>query len=395
MHSTSRPPNPVSQRLRRDDAPDGDVSGRELSTGALTLATSPGYRPPITRPRVNESGRQSGENVPPWSDEGLGGAVGEPTAPLKVLSIVGAGRSGTTVLASILGEVPGFASAGEIRWLWSRGVIERRPCACGLAPTDCPVWAPVVAQTLASPDGQDPRRVLEEIVAAQSEIATLAHRLRVLRSASAPTTSWPALNVVRSSIGTACRSFAAVTDARVVVDTSKRPHDAAVVAALPDISLYVLHLVRDPRAVAFSWRRAKAFTVAGETHAMGTRRLSSSTRRWTSNCWGADVLRRHVPADRWLRLRYEDFCAAPQESFRAIMGLLGEQGPSPFEGPDLVRVSPGHIVAGNPTRFTVGTVKIRLDEEWRTAMARRDQQLIGWSTYPWRRRYGYTGGAGA
>jgi hypothetical protein len=321
--------------------------------------------------------------------------VGEPTAPLKVLSIVGAGRSGTTVLASILGEVPGFASAGEIRWLWRRGVIERRPCACGLAPADCPVWGPVVVQTLASADGQGPDRTLDAIVAAQAEIATLGNRLRVLRSASAPTTSWRALNLVRDTVETAYQSFAAATDARVVVDTSKRPHDAAVVAANPDISLYVLHVVRDPRAVAYSWRRAKTFTVAGATHAMGTRRLSSSTRRWTSNCWGADVLRRHVPEERWLRLRYEDFCAAPRETFGAILGLLGEQGASPFEGPDTVRVNPGHIVAGNPSRFTVGPVKIRLDEEWRTAMSRRDQQLIGWSTYPWRRRYGYTGGGGA
>lgn len=315
--------------------------------------------------------------------------MGEPGAPIKVLSIVGAGRSGTTVLASILGEVAGIASAGEIRWLWRRGVVERRPCACGLAPSDCPVWAPVVAQTLASVD-TDRSRALEEIIAAQAEIATLPHRVRVLRSASAPTTSWPALSLVRNTIETACRSFASAADARVVVDSSKRPHDAAVVAALPGISHYVLHVVRDPRAVAYSWRREKTFTVAGETYTMGTRRLSASANRWTSNGWGAELLRRHVPADRWLRLRYEDFCADPRASYREIMGLLDEQGPSPFEGPDVVRLNPGHIVAGNPSRFTVGTVKIRVDEEWRRGMSTRDQQLIGWSTYPLRRRYGYT-----
>lgn len=315
--------------------------------------------------------------------------MGEPGAPLKVLAIVGAGRSGTTVLAGILDEVPGFASAGELRWLWRRGVVERRPCACGLAPEECPVWAPVVARTLASDDGRDRGRVLGEIIAAQDEIAKPAQRLRVLRSASTPTTSWQALAVVRRTIGTACEAFAASADARVVVDTSKRPHDAAVLAALPNVDLYVLHVVRDPRAVAYSWRREKTFTVAGQTRTMGTRRLPASVRRWTSNCCGAEVLRHQVPPERWMRLRYEDFCAAPRESFRRIMGLLGEEGASPFEGPDTVRLSPGHIVAGNPSRFTVGAVRIRADEEWRGAMSRRDQQLVGWSTYPLRRRYGY------
>jgi hypothetical protein len=315
--------------------------------------------------------------------------VVEPGEQLKVLAIVGAGRSGTTVLASILDEVPGFASAGELRWLWRRGVMERRPCACGLPPEECPVWAPVVEQTLASADGRDRSRVLEEIVAAQDEIARPAQRLRLLRSASSATTSWQALGVVRDTVGTAWRAFAASTGARVVVDTSKRPHDAAVVAALPGIALYVLHVIRDPRAVAHSWRRAKTFTVNGETRTMGTRPLPGSVSRWTSSCCGAEVLRRQVPKDRWLRMKYEDFCAAPMDSFRRIMELLGEDGPSPFEGPDVVRLNPGHIVAGNPSRFRVGEVRIQVDEEWRTGMPRTDQELVGLATYPLRRWYGY------
>jgi Sulfotransferase family len=375
-------------------APRGSAGPRGFTLGVVTepLGQDTDRRRTSTAELERSSGGQRRATLFPGRG---GGRVAEPATSLKVLSIVGAGRSGSTVLASILGEAPGFASAGEIRWLWQRGVRERRPCACGLAPTDCPVWAPVVAATLSAVDDRDHDRALAEIVAAQSEIATLPNRLRVLRSASAPTTSWPALNVVRTAIDTACRSFASATGARVVVDTSKRPHDAAVVAALRDLDLYVLHVVRDPRAVAYSWRREKAFTVAGETRTMGTRRPAASARRWTSNSLGAEVLRRHVPPDRWLRLRYEDFCAAPAQTHRAIMGLLGEEGPSPFEGPDTVRLSPGHIVAGNPSRFTVGSVRIRVDEEWRRDMSARDQRLVGWSTYPLRLRYGYgTGGGG-
>src|SRR4051794_34307045 len=163
------------------DSPSSSSHWVRIQTGAVRTARKP-------------SGRHGGEGVPPCSRKG-GGAVAEPATSLKVLSIVGGGRSGSTVLASILGEAPGFASAGEIRWLWLRGVVERRPCACGLAPSDCPVWAPVVARTLASVDGDDADHVLAEIIAAQSEVASLPHRLRVLRSASSPTTSWPALDV--------------------------------------------------------------------------------------------------------------------------------------------------------------------------------------------------------
>jgi hypothetical protein len=193
-------------------------------------------------------------------------------------------------------------------------------------------------------------------------------------------------------VGTACFSLAAATGSTVVIDSSKRPPDAAVLAAVPDISHYVLHVVRDPRAVAYSWRRAKSFTVSGQTHTMGTRRLGGSVNRWNANGWGAEFLRTRIPKDRWLRLRYEDFCADPRSACDAIIGLLGENGAPPFESPDVVRLSPGHLVAGNPSRFEVGAVQIRLDEEWRTGMSTRDQRLVSGATYPLRRWYGYTWG---
>lgn len=315
--------------------------------------------------------------------------MGASGASLKVLSIVGAGRSGTTVIASILGEVPGFASGGEIRWLWRRGVVEGRPCACGLPPTECPVWAPVVKQTLAAVEVEDDDP-LQAIIAAQSEVAMTRHRLRVMRSAAEPTTTWTALHRVRTAIGTACHALSSATGSTVVVDSSKRPHDAAVIAALPDISHYVLHVVRDPRAVAYSWRRAKSFTVSGQTRTMGTRRLGGSVTRWNTNSWGAELLRRRIPEERWLRLRYEDFCADPQVACQAITRLLGEDGAPPFDSADVVRLRPGHLVAGNPSRFEVGAVRIRLDEEWRTGMSTRDQRVVTGATYPLGRRYGYT-----
>ena len=62
----------------------------------------------------------------------------------KVLSILGPGRSGTTILGNILGEVPGFFAAGEVRFVWQRGLIERRPCGCGMPVPDCSVWSAVL-----------------------------------------------------------------------------------------------------------------------------------------------------------------------------------------------------------------------------------------------------------
>jgi len=309
--------------------------------------------------------------------------------PLKVLSIVGAGRSGTTVLASILGEVAGFASAGELRWLWERGVVARRPCGCGALPAQCEVWGPVLTKTLQTADSDEQVRLAQQVMAALDELGKRRNRLRVLRSADGGSREWTALQDVRRYAGAATRAFAEQSAARVIVDTSKRPQDAAVFAGLEDVDHYVLHLVRDPRAVVHSWRRAKTFSVEGQTRTMGTRSLPSTVRRWVDNCLSAEVLRRRLPRDRWLFLRYEDFARDPRPAVESIMSMLGESGEPPFQSRDTVLLHPNHIVAGNPSRFVTGSVTIRSDDEWRSQMSRRDQRLVEVATLPLMLRYGY------
>jgi hypothetical protein len=308
---------------------------------------------------------------------------------VTVLSVVGAGRSGTTVLASILGEVPGCAGAGEIRWLWQRGVLDGRPCGCGEKPGDCPVWSQVIERCLATPGPGGVPPTVETIVAAQKELGERRNHRRVLRSAAGGAEDWEALRLLRHVTGIAVRTFAEATGANVVIDTSKRPLDAAVMAGLDGIDHYVLHVLRDPRAVAHSWRRAKSFSVGDETRTMGTRRLPSTVRRWLASAIETEALRRHLPPQHWLRLRYEDFCAEPVESMDRVLSMMGVAGRPPFEDVATVSLRPNHIVAGNPSRFTVGSVRIRVDEEWRTAMSRRDRLLVLGSTWPLLRRYGY------
>ena len=97
----------------------------------------------------------------------------------KVLSIVGPGRSGTTILASVLGEADGFMSVGELRWLWRRGLLERRSCGCGVPPAECPVWSGIVPAVL---DGAG--TTADDVAAAQDVLSSRRHRLRAIRSSS-------------------------------------------------------------------------------------------------------------------------------------------------------------------------------------------------------------------
>jgi hypothetical protein len=319
--------------------------------------------------------------------------MGDTAAALTVLSVVGAGRSGTTVLASLLNEVEGITSAGELRWLWERGVRAGRPCGCGYPPEQCPVWGPVVAASREQLAALTPPRTVDDLVAAQRGLKRAWQFPRVLRSLDPdhPEAGPSALTLVRETMATACRTLASTTAASVVVDTSKRPLDAAVLSGVPDLDTYVLHLVRDPRAVVHSWRRAKTFTAAGETRTMGTRGLASSVRRWTGNALYAEALRRRYPPDRWLHIRYEDFAARPRDTIEEVLAFVDVKAPTPFIDERTALLHPNHIVAGNPSRFTTGEVTIRSDDAWRREMPRRDQQAVAALTMPLRVRYGYGG----
>jgi Sulfotransferase family len=302
-----------------------------------------------------------------------------------VLSIVGPGRSGTTILGSVLGEVDGVVSAGELRWLWRQGLLERRPCGCGAAPDECPVWSKVLVLALTGID-----ETPSGIAAALDELASRRHRLRAIRLGALGRGGWPALDRVRRVTAELVPAIANVTRARVIVDTSKRAHDAALLAGLPDVDHYVLHMVRDPGAVAWSWQRGnKTIRVGDATRPMATRELVPSVARWTENFLCAEVLRRYVPPERWMFLRYEDFAARPRETVTAILAFLGQPVAAPFEDEDTVLLRTNHTVAGNPNRFRTGRVTIALDDEWSRSMPRRRQLAVRGLTWPFLLRYGY------
>lgn len=306
----------------------------------------------------------------------------------KVLSIVGPGRSGTTILAAVLGEVGGIVDVGELRWLFQRGLVERRSCGCGLPPDECPVWSAVVRKVLA--DGREaPGQFGARIAAVQGVLTSRRHRRRVIRRA-ARGEHWAPLEPVREVMAPLVPVIAAVTGARVIVDSSKRAQDAAVLAGLDAVDHYVLHMVRDPAAVAFSWgRRNKTIRVAGGERAMGTRGLLSSLARWTESSLGAAILRRQVPPDRWLFLRYEDFAAEPRAAVSRVLAFLGEDSPAPFVDDETVVLHVNHTVAGNPNRFRVGSVRITLDSEWASRMPAHRRLAVRALLWPFLLRYGY------
>lgn len=65
---------------------------------------------------------------------------------IKVLFIGGSGRSGSTLLEIMLGQIDGFFPAGELMFIWERGLNEDQLCGCGKKFSDCEFWGYVLKE---------------------------------------------------------------------------------------------------------------------------------------------------------------------------------------------------------------------------------------------------------
>ena len=83
--------------------------------------------------------------------------------------------------------------------------------------------------------------------------------------------------------------------------------------------------------------------------------------------WG-----RGKAAQRYVRLRYEDWIAAPRASLEAALDQMGETAAlDHFVDERTVALERKHIVAGNPARFRTGELVLVADESWRRELPTR------------------------
>jgi hypothetical protein len=303
---------------------------------------------------------------------------------LKVLAIIGRGRSGSTILDNLLGELDGFISIGELNNFWQRALINREPCGCGQRATDCALWSPVQDRitNVYSGAAPDPRTV----VGWQAQIVRARHTHGLLKREAEHLAHLPELRAYTELLGAVYEAIGRESSERVIVDSSKRPAHAALLHLVPGITPYFVHLVRDVRAVAYS-RRRRRVSARREMRRSGS---FANAVKWIERNLGSEAVRRRHQPPQSCFLRYEDFITDPARTLQDLVTMLGEETDRlPLEGERTALLGRNHAVAGNPSRFAKGEVKLRLDDEWIYEQRARDRVLVTAITLPLLRKYGY------
>jgi hypothetical protein len=241
--------------------------------------------------------------------------------------------------------------------------------------------------------------VVGEVAAAGVEpgrMAELAERLdhtrrlgRVLTRRLSGTASdeWAEL---AAGTGALYRAAYRHSGASFLVDLSKIPTHLLLLEGLPDVELRILHLIRDGRAVTYSWERKRRRARAGGSEGDGMYRhpsVAADLGIWLVQNFAVDAIARRVTHG--TRLQYERLTAAPEPELSAALARLGVTGAEPRD-PLEPSDEQDHAVGGNDrVRFAPAGTAITPDEAWRRELSPGRKRLWSALALPGLLRFGY------
>ncbi len=300
----------------------------------------------------------------------------------SVLYIGGFGRSGSTLLERLAGTQRGFCAGGELVNYWSHGLLEGRLCACGETFYSCGFWSAVRESDPVLADHTVARMIVDthNVLLRTRNI----HRLWSKPARHSVHARLPA--EYRTSIVALYRGVLSVSGVSTVVDSSKHPTYAYLLAA-SGVHVRVVHLVRDPRGVAYSWTRRRIEPGGGAALEMHRFSPYQSALIWDS--WNLSFRFLRNCFEGYMTLKYEELVADPLGAvgsviaFGATSSIDRAGGVSHNVGPN------SHSLSGNPTRFIQTAPVVTLDDEWMKAMARTARVTVTVLTMPLLVQYGY------
>lgn len=253
----------------------------------------------------------------------------------KVVLIAGAAHGGTTISNMMLGQHPEIFATGKLRDFPHGKVFgEANVCSCGAPAASCPFWLAVRERYQPLQDQPD-----------QEKLPRLFGLIA----------------------GLSGREF--------VGDVTHNVGYAQLLQSLRDIDLYLVHVVRDGRAVVYSRiRKDIRIGLLDNSGWRRRRRVVRVSRRWAWQLKQYARLERRL-GTRAVRVHYEDLCSNPRAALRPVGECLGLDfdaiGERLARGQPFERVP--HMLRGNQNLRAKNNVVLRHDTAYLGEMPRLDR----------------------
>jgi hypothetical protein len=262
----------------------------------------------------------------------------------KLVYIGGYGHSGSTLLEYLLTGCPEVIACGEVASV-IRDRLKKKQCTCGRRSEACPIWSQVL-----SPEAPLSQKTHEALTLALLDRTGKDYDLMV--------------DSTKTALGHALAPY-----------RLRR-------ALGPDFLL--VHLVRDPRAVAWSAIKKTERRNMTVNRPLYCARVALA---WSAANLACEMFGLLHP-ESYLRLRYEDFVAAPRNSVDAIFQrvLPGAK----WHAETLGVTDNRHQLYGNRMRGRPLTLAdVKEDRAWEVEMPASYRRLVSPLSAVLRIRYGY------
>lgn len=315
------------------------------------------------------------------------GTENQNTPPLRLFYIMGTSRSGSTLLDVLLNTHPDIVGVGELAYLTHENWTETHKCCCGVKPAhECPFWSDVIARWFE----RTGLKARDEYRTMQRQVERFRHMLKMVQVRHNP----PAL--FQDYVACTMELYRAIQDVsgkNILVESSKTPHRALMLALFSESNVQFIHTLRDARGYMLSTYRYKERTQSSkQTPSTSPRLLQQflhSPLMWVLVNVLSNQVRAVVGEERACLVRYEDLIADPPHTLNRLGQFIGcNMQPVIAAIEEQKPLEAGHAFAGNRMRGS-GHIQLRPDNEWMVRLSPRDRLicfvLAGWLM----KQYGY------
>jgi hypothetical protein len=300
----------------------------------------------------------------------------------KVIFITCIGRSGSTIIANILGQYEHSIHIGELNEIWERGYKNNFLCGCHQPFQECLFWTDIINNEIK--DSEE----LEKLISVgkylrSTQILFFLKAIIFRRNRS--------LKIYANHIKNIYLNILTNTNKTIIIDSTKYTSYGYMLKFIKNIDFHIIHLIRDPRAVAYSWSKIKVReNRINEKEYMPRKSILRTTITYLMSYVFAKIYFKNKKY-KYTILRYEDFIKDPEYFIEKIMNRYKTNTPdSLFPCKNSVNLNTiSHTITGNPIRFNLGTTQLKLDDKWKMKLNPKDEKLIKFLSWPLMFKHGY------
>lgn len=296
---------------------------------------------------------------------------------ITVLYLAGSGRSGSTLIELTLNKALGQPATGELLHIWRDSLYEVK-CGCEEVFSECEFWRDVFGEQALS------KEFFEEASLLRKTALRWRYLPWMLFPMLAPNQYKTRLKKFINYYEQLYLALASKLQTPIIIDSSKNILMLFLFNKFKKVNFKIVHLVRDPRGVIYSWRFRKKVNLAYYKKKAYMKKISIGRMivLWWLNYFLVSI--QCVRLGTCSTITYDDFVLQPKETVQYLFDSLDVDNYdiSVIKNSKII-LDDNHTMFGNPMRFKRGELTIRKDNEWKKKMPFWAKWISTLFTFPW------------